>query len=170
MPDKNNNIYLYEALELKNEYQRKINTLENLLPEKTNTGYSGSTYKPEYNVEKVRGEISSLKTKLMKLNEEIQKTNFEVTVNTCDGEVSISTLLARRKELDNEITETKSLLQRSAFSTVTHMEERDIEEKPDLEFDKVYKKLENQREKFREFNRKIRKVQYETTLNFKDEK
>ena len=37
MPDQNNKIYLYEALELRAEYNSRLNTYKDLLPEAQNT-------------------------------------------------------------------------------------------------------------------------------------
>ena len=82
MPDKKNNLFLYEALELRGEYKSRISTLKKLLPENVNqrSPFGGSDLnKPVKNFEpkKVREKIKKLEYKQRKLNNAIQLANFE---------------------------------------------------------------------------------------------
>ena len=101
MPAQNNNIYLYEALELRAEYQSRLSTVKNLLPEvqtrDSSWGRSNNDirYSPikEFDVENLRKEIKNLEYKQRKLNNAIQKANYETYINFNGQEINLTEAL-----------------------------------------------------------------------------
>ncbi len=181
MPDEKNNIYLYEAIELRAEYNSRLETLRSLLPE--NQGQTGGglysrnsannqKLKPinEFKVDDIRNKIKKLESKNRKLNNAIQKTNFETYINFKEREINLTEALELRKNINEEIKSLSKQLKKSAYKKVIYKEERDIIEKPDLSYERVRKELEEKRIEFRQLNRKLRKISFETSINFKDEK
>ena len=87
MPDKKGNLYLYEAIELRSEYDRHVELLRGLflasLPESavSLTAMMKKKRRLQTSIRK-RSERGSriLQTKRVKLNQEIQKTNFETEI------------------------------------------------------------------------------------------
>ncbi len=83
MPDKKGNLYLYEAIELRNEYDRHVELLEGLLGESSkkrrlfNDDDEDKDPAADFNQKEIENRLKKLQTKRVKLNQEIQKTNFE---------------------------------------------------------------------------------------------
>ena len=83
MPDENNKLYLYEALELRAEYDARIKTLKDCLPEtRQNRNRSffnrdeEGQYRPNsgFDISGVRDQIKALEYKRRKLNSAIEQT------------------------------------------------------------------------------------------------
>jgi ribosomal protein S20 len=178
MPDDKNNIYLYEAFELRAEYNSSIETLKNLLPEAQNQDHSfyksinNEKYQPidEFNVKGLREEIKILEIKKRKLNNEIQKTNFNTNIEFNDQEINLAEALELRKSINEEIKDLSNQLTKAAYRKIIYKEDRDIVEEPDLSFVGIENSLKEKRLEFRELNRKLRKKSFETLINYQDEK
>ncbi|MFW5962383.1 MAG: hypothetical protein ACOCQR_02095 [bacterium] len=177
MPDDKNNLYLYEALELRGEYESRIVTLKKLLPE--NKSFRGDVfdrgdsnkYKPveALDVNAVRENIDKLEIRQRKLNSAIQLTNFKNKLNIYREEMSIADALAYRKTVNEKIKELSGQLSEAAYIKVIYKEDRDVEIKPTLDFVDIQKKITENRLIFRELNRKLRRISFEITVDFKDE-
>lgn len=85
MPDAKNRLLLYEALELRAEYDARIKTLKECLPEaKQNRGRFSilrdkeglDRPSPDFNVVEAREQLRKLEIKRRKLNSAIQQANF----------------------------------------------------------------------------------------------
>ncbi|MBE0479007.1 hypothetical protein IBX65_07840 [Candidatus Aerophobetes bacterium] len=178
MPDEKNNLYLFEAIELRAEYDARVKTLSSLLPENRETGGFLSRKEGEYDVEKpvegfdvegVRSEIKTLRTKRRKLNSEIQKTNFNRTVKVGENTFPLAEALEVRKQAGEDIKELARQLKDSSYTKVIYKEERDIVKKPEREFTRIEKELEERRTLFRNINRVLHAANHQYTVNFKDE-
>lgn len=178
MPDEKNNLYLFEAIELRSEYDARIKTLSSLLPENRESGGYFSRKNSEYDVEKpvddfdvekTRNEIKTLRTKRRKLNNEIQKTNFNRTIKVGENTLTLAEALELRKQINEDIKELANQLKESAYAKVIYKEERDIVKKPKRNFTEVEKELEEKRILFRNINRGLHRANHEYRVNFKDE-
>jgi hypothetical protein len=85
MPDGKSNIYLYEAIELRAEYDARIQTFKSLLPEARQNrdrlsfrGDAEMRHQPvaAFSIEAVREELNKLAVKKRKLNNAIQRANL----------------------------------------------------------------------------------------------
>jgi len=178
MPDQNNKIYLYEALELRAEYNSRLNTYKDLLPEAQNTGsglWDSSDdvrYRPveEFDVENLREKIKNLEYKQRKLNNAIQEANYETFIEYNGREINLTEALDLRKAVNDEIKELRKKLQKAAYEKVIYKEDRDIVEEPEISYTKMEKELEKKRKEFRKLNRKLREISFATVIDFKDEK
>ena len=179
MPDESNNIYLYEALELRSEYESRLNTLKELLPESQNGdsslwrgNHNDRKYVPieELDMEELREKIKNLELKKRKLNNAIQKTNFETYINFQGKEINLTEALDLRKVVNEDIANLSKKLKKSAYKKIIYKEDRDIVEKPELYYKKVKNELEKKRIEFRNLNRKLRKISLKTVVDYKDEK
>lgn len=177
MPDKDNNLFLYEALELRSEFKARIETLKSLLPENNlwdNNVYNRSKDENKepvdtLDLDDIEKEIESLEKKGRKLNNAIQARNFNTTIKINNEEMSIAEALELRKATNEKIKELADKLKKSAYKKVIYKEDRNIEKEPNANFHDVFAELEKKRLLFRELNRKIRKVGYEITVDFIDE-
>jgi len=178
MPDEKNNLYLFEAVELRSEYDARVKTLSSLLPESRESGGYFSRKNGEYDVEKpvdnfdieeIRAKIKSLRTKRRKLNSEIQKTNFNRTIKVEENTLTLAEALELRKQINEDIKELANQLKESVYAKVIYKEERDIVKKPKRDFAEVEKELEKKRILFRNINRSLHRANHEYTVNFKDE-
>ena len=178
MPNEKNNLYLFEAVELRSEYDARIKTLGFLLPENREREGFLSRRNSEYDVEKpvegfdieeVRSEIKSLRTKRRKLNNEIQKTNFNRTIKVEENSLVLAEALELRKLTNEDIKELASQLKDCAYAKIVYKEERDIVKKPRRDFTEVKKELEEKRLLFRNINRALHGANHEYTVSFKDE-
>lgn len=178
MPDERNNLYLYEAIELRSEYDARIKVLRSVLPEARETRDRFAfrredevRYRPSagFNVDDARDELNRLSIKRRKLNVAIQKVNFDARVRAGRDEVSLSEALELRKLVNEQIGELSTQLAKSAYDRVLYKEERDIVEAPDVPYADVREQLEDKRRQFRELNRNLRAAAHEVVVDFKDE-
>ena len=178
MPDSDKRLLIYEALELRSEYDAQIETLRKCLPESRNSsrasflerGDAGS-YRPADAVDpaELRREIRALEHKRHKLNAAIQAANFTNTVRVGGEEVTLAEALELRKAANTRVGELGSQLVRSAAVRVVHKEDRDIEEAPDVSFADARRELQEAREEFRRLNRALREASYRVPVDFTDE-
>jgi hypothetical protein len=177
MPDNKNNLYLYEALELRAEYDARIKTLKSLLPEarenrdKFSFRDEETRYRPvaAFNVDEVREALNKLALKKRKLNNAIQRANFDSKMTIGGQEMNLAETLELRKAVNEQLGELNTQLLSSAYERVIYKEGRDIVEGPTVEYAKALKALEEKRLLFRELNRKLRAAAHEIAIEFKDE-
>jgi len=178
MPDAKNNLYLYEALELRAEYDARIKELKGLIPEARET--RGRLFlrhdedvrqRPAagFRVDEVRDQLNALGIKKRKLNAAIQKVNFDTQIATRGDEMSLSEALDLRKTVNAEIGELSAQLASSAYERVVYKEERDIVEAPERSYEQVQRALDDKRLLFRQLNRSLRAVAHDVVVEFKDE-
>jgi len=177
MPDQNGDLYLFEAIELRHEYDRHIKLIENLL------GESGSRRErlfrsseeeerepaADFDPDELEQRLKKVQTKRIKLNQVIQKANFDIRVD-CDGEkISIAEGLEIRKKL---LADQEALSQRvlsSAYKRIIHKEERDIVREPTQPFRKSYEEFQDNLKKLRHLVTQIHIANHANTVKFKDE-
>ena len=178
MSETNDKLRLYEALELRAEYDARITTLKDCLPEtRQNRGRliwdreEGGKLRPssDFNMVVVRDQIRSLEFKRRKLNSAIQEANFQHRIHFSGNAISLNEALEIRKGLNRELGELHSQVVDSAYQRVIYKEDRDIVEPNELSYAQSTTILEGARLTFRELNRKIRAATFEVELDFRDE-
>lgn len=107
-------LLIYEALELRSEYDAQIETLRKCLPESRNSSRAAflergdtGTYRPAPGVDpaELRREIRALEHKRHKLNAAIQAANFTNTVAVGGEDVTLAEALELRKAANTRIGE-----------------------------------------------------------------
>lgn len=177
MSNNRNNIYLYEALELRGEYQARLASLKALLPEKRPIKHGlwdrdKNEHKepaPGFEPAKVRETIRKLEYKIRKLNTAIQQVNFANMIQVEEEQMSIAEALEMRKAINNEFAGLQKILENSAYRTVIYKEERNITEEPEEDFIEVSKKIDEKRLLFRDLNRKLRAASFSIKVPYNDE-
>ena len=179
MPDSKNNLYLYEALELRAEYDARAKTLKNMLPEAKENRDRFSFHRDDevkyrpvaaFNVDAVRDELNALSIKSRKLNNAIQRANFDGRLTVGGEEQTLSEALEFRKSVNEKIGELSTQLANAAYERVVYKEERDIVEPPEVSYEQARRQLEEQRLLFRALNRALRAAAHVIVIEFKDEK
>jgi hypothetical protein len=179
MPDEKNNLYLFEALELRAEYDARIKTLKDCLPEsrKNRDRFSFSRdddkrIQPsdEFDVKKARKQVRDWENKKRKLNSAIQKANFSHQVQYQGETIDLSEALEMRKGLNETIGEHHTQVVDSSFQRVIYKEDRDIVEPNELSYTEAVKNLEESRLRFRELNWNIRLASFTVVVDYFDEK
>jgi chromosome segregation ATPase len=178
MPDTKNNLFLFEAIELRAELDARLKTLEALLPEARENRDRFAFRRDDaervrpvasFDVAECRAEIAALEGKKRKLNNAIQRANFERRITVASEEMSLSEALDLRKSINQRIGELTSQLREAAYERIVYKEERDIVEPPDRDFGEVRQTLDERRRLFRDLNRRLRAVAFEVIVEFKDE-
>jgi len=127
-------LYLYEALELRAEYDGRIKTLKDCLPEtRQNRGRSFFSRDDEgmrrpsgdFDLADFRKKLRNLEIKRRKLNSAIQKTNFNYSIDLFGESINLSEALETRKGLNERIGELHSQVVDSAYVKVIYKEGRD---------------------------------------------
>ena len=179
MSDKNGNLYLFEAIELRNEYDRHIKLLEDLMGEsrsKRDRLFSNSNSDEEqtepaadFDQKGLEEKLKKLQTKRVKLNQAIQMANFKAQIDYNGENVSIAEALEIRKNLlaDNEAISQRALS--AAYKRIIHKEERDIVHEPRHFFQKTYEDFQDNLKKLRHMVNQIHIVNHKATVVFKDE-
>jgi len=177
MKDKKKTLYLYEALELRSEYDARIKTLKDCLPEsKQNRDRFSFTRddgmrrpSPDFDVASARKDLRKIEIKRRKLNSSIQRTNFNHFINFNGDSINLSEALEMRKALNEQIGEFHNQVVTSSYQKVIYKEGRDIVEENEISYAEAVKNLEQARLAFRELNRKLRLASFETLADFQDE-
>ncbi len=178
MPDDKNNLYLYEAIELRAEYDARLKELRTLLPEaKENRdrffvrGDDESKRRPApgFSLAAVREELNALAGRKRTLNNAIQRANFDSRVTVAGETMSLSEALELRKAVNEQIGELSSQLAKAAYERVVYKEERDIVEAPEVSYAELRKELDEKRRLFRALNRNLRAAAHDIVVEFRDE-
>jgi hypothetical protein len=175
---KKRKLYLYEALELRAEFDARIKTLKNCLPEtrqnrdkfifsRDDEGMRRPS--ADFDLAEARRKLRKLETKRRKLNSAIQKTNFDYHIDFASESINLSEALETRKGLSERIGELHTQLINSAYQKVIYKEGRDIVEESEIPYTECVENLEEARLAFRELNRKLRLASFEATVDFEDE-
>ena len=173
-----NKLYLYEALELRSEYDARIRTFKDCLPEsRQNRDRSFFSMEdnfrhqpaPDFDVADVRWQLGKLEVKRRKLNTAIQQANFDNRVEFRGESINLNEALEARKELNEQIGDLRSQVVNSACVRIICKEGREIVEKNELSYTECINDLESARLAFRNLNRKLRKASFETLIRFEDE-
>jgi hypothetical protein len=175
MPDKKGNLYLYEALELRAGYDRHIDLLESLIgvsSKKSGFFREDDEYKEpsaDFNQKEIQEILKNLQTKRVKLNQELQKANFETKIEYKGEKISVAEALETRKNLLEDIKATAERVKNSSFKRVIHKEERDIVQEPQHRFREIYTEYKDNIQQLRQLVKRIHFANYLATVKFKDE-
>ena len=177
MKEKKKTLYLYEALELRSEYDARIKTLKDCLPEsKQNRDRFSFTRddgirrpSPDFDVASARKDLRKIEIKRRKLNSSIQRTNFNHFITFNGDSINLSEALEMRKALNEQIGEFHNQVVTSSYLRVIYKEGRNIVEENEISYADAVKNLEQARLAFRELNRKLRLASFETLADFQDE-
>jgi len=171
-------LYLYEALDLRSEYDSRIKTLKDCLPETRQNRDRFSLTRdddgrrrpsPNFDVAEARRQLRKLEYKRRKLNSAIQQANFNHHIDFGEESIHLSEALEARKALNELIGELHTQVVNSAYQRVIYKEGRDIVEQSELSYTECAQNLEEARLAFRELNRKLRLASFEALVDFKDE-
>ncbi len=178
MPTEQNRLYLYEALELRAEYDARIKTLRDCLPETRRNRDRLGMYRNEelqlraaddFDVAAVQESLRALEHKRRKLNNAIQRANYAHTVNATGELLDLSEALEVRKGMSDRIGELHTQSVQSAYVRVIYKEGRDIVEPNDATFAASMAQLESVRRAFRDLNRALRAASFTVVVDFTDE-
>jgi len=171
-------LYIYEALELRAEYDARIKTIKDMLPETrqnrdrfflTRDDDGRRRPSPDFDLAEVRRQLRKLEVKRRKLNSAIQQANFDSRVEYREESINLSEALEARKSLNEQIGELHTQVVNSAYEKVIYKEGRDIVEENELSYTSSVNDLDLARLAFRELNRRLRKASFETLVEFTDD-
>jgi hypothetical protein len=175
---KTRKLFIYEALELRAEYDARIKTFKDTLPE-TRQNRDRSFFarvedgrrrpSPEFDMAEVRQQLRKLEVKRRKLNSAIQQANFNNQVEYRGESINLNEALETRKYLNEQIGELHTQVVDSAYEKIIYKEGRDIVEENELSYSSSVNDLDDTRLAFRELNRKLRKASFDTLVEFEDE-
>ena len=171
-------LYIYEALELRAEYDARIKTCKDTLPETrqnrdrlffTRDDDGRRRPSPDFDMAEVRQQLRTLEVKRRKLNSAIQQANFNSLVEYRGESINLNEALETRKSLNEQIGELHTQVVNSAFEKVIYKEGRDIVEENELSYTSSVNDLDHARLAFRELNCILRKASFETRIEFADD-
>ena len=176
MPDKKGNLYLYEAIELRNEYNSHVELLEGLLGEPSKKrGFfhddddNDKDLAADFNQKEIGNRLKKLQTKRVKLNQEIQKTNFDTQIEYEGTAISIAEALEVRKNLLGDIKAIAARVEKSSYRRVIHKEGRDIVQEPRHKFTETYIEYQDSLWHLRHLVTQVHAANHSATVNYKDE-
>ena len=178
MKEKKKPLYLYEALELRSEYDARIRTLKDCLPESKQNRDRFSFGRDDEGIRRAstdfdavsaRKELRNIEIKRRKLNSSIQKSNFNHLIDFHGESINLNEALEMRKALNEQIGELHNQVVGSSYQKVIYKEGRDIVEENEISYTDAVKNLDQGRLAFRELNRKLRLASFETLVDFQDE-
>ena len=175
MVDEKGNLYLYEAIELRNEYDRHIGLLQSLLGEYSQkrglfkNDDEDKEPTTDFDLKETEEKLKKLQTKRVKLNQKIQETNFEAKIDSEGEHISIAEALVLRKNLLADLNGVSARVEKSSYRRVIHKEERDIYQEPRHKFEDTYKEYRKCLQQLRRLVNQIHAVNHRATVKFKDE-
>jgi hypothetical protein len=177
MPDNKGNLYLFEAIELRKEYDRCIKLLEQLLGgeqgKQDRLFHRGDEEKREpsadFDLGKMEENLKSIQTKRVKLNQAIQLANFEYKIEHEGETIPIAEALELRKNLAYDLEVISKRVLDSAYTRIIHKEGRDIVHEPRHGFKQSHEEFQNRLKKLRNLVIKIHQANHAYCVSFKDE-
>lgn len=176
MPDKKGNLYLYEAIELRTEYDRHAELLEGLIggvSSKKRGFFSDDSDDKDpaadFDQKEVENRLKNLQTKRVKLNQEIQKKNFETQIAHEGRGISIAEALEVRKNLISDIKAISARVEKSSYRRVIHKEGRDIVQEPRHKFAEAYGEYRDKLRHLRNLANQVHAANHTAMVNYKDE-
>jgi len=177
MPDIKNKLYLYEAIELRREYELRNKILNDLLSKQFGNikeyrrHYDVQKFVkiPELDISEIRKKIRKIEFKKRKLHVAIQKINNTSKLTINKETMTLNEAVHLRKATHDRIKILRNLLNDAAYKKIIYKEGRNIEKIPYESFKETEEQLESNLLLFRELNRRIRKISFEKTVDFKDE-
>lgn len=178
MAEHTRKLLMYEALELRAEYDARLKTLKDCLPEarQSRRAFSferdeGHTLRPApgFSATTVKERIRGLETRRRKLNAAIQQANFSHSFSHDGEEICLAEALESRKALNERLGELHTQVVSAAYERVIYKEDRDIVEPNDVSYDESDAELDRSRLEFRRLNRAIRSASHEVSVEFRDE-
>ncbi len=127
MKDKKMALYLYEALELRAEYESRIKTLKDCLPEtkqnrdRFSFGRDDAGIRrpsPDFDVASAREDLRKQELKRRKLNSAIQQANFNHFIDFKGDSINLNEALETRKALNERIGEFHNQVVTSSYQRV----------------------------------------------------
>jgi len=170
MPDEKMRLFLFEALELRSEYDARIKTLRACFP-KSKKNRDGVRLQPsmDFDVSLARKQVQALENKKRRLNSAIQEANFNYQVQFQGDTINLNDALELRKSLNEALGELHTLVVNASVQRVIYKEGREILEPNEISYTETSKEIEETRQLFRELNRKIRQASLTVTVEFRDE-
>ncbi|KKK87464.1 hypothetical protein LCGC14_2752990, partial [marine sediment metagenome] len=158
-------------------YDRHISVIKGILEHDTNnrdyfsrsSGDETREYDEEFDYKHFERELKTIETKLVKLNQAIQLSNYGATITFKGEEMSLAEALELRKKYLHDLPGLKERVTRAAFKTTVHKEVRDIVQRPKHSFKDTYKEYLEQLEGLRTLKGLIHSANHATTVKFKDE-
>jgi hypothetical protein len=175
MPDKNGNLYLCEAIELRSEYDRHVELLGGLLGESSrkrslfHNDDENRDPSADFNQREVEKILKKLQTKRVRLNQEIQKVNFSTEIEYEGAKISIAEALEIRKNLIDDIKAIAGRVEKSAYRRVIHKEGRDIVQEPRRKFTETYKEYQDSLQQLRRLVTQVHASNHTAAVSYKDE-
>jgi hypothetical protein len=178
MPNKKDKLFLFEALELRAEFDARLKTLKDCLPESKQSrsrlsfGVNEEGVRrpsPDFDIALARQSLRKMEFKRRKLNSAIQQANFNHFIEFEGDSINLNEALEVRKALNEQIGELHQQAVSSAYQRVIYKEGRDIVEENEVSYRECSEKLEQARVSFRNLNRLLRRSSFETTVDFQDE-
>jgi hypothetical protein len=176
MPDKKGNLYLYEAIELRNEYDRHVQLLEGLLGGESSKKRGLFIHEDEdkepsadFDQKEIGERLKKLQTKCVRLNHEIQKANFETQIEYEGKKISIAEALEVRKNLLGDIDAIAARVEKSSHRRVIYKEGRDIIQEPRYKFIEAYKEYQESISRLRGLVTQIHAANHSASVVYKDE-
>lgn len=174
MPDRKDNLYLFEAIELRNEYDRHITLIEQLITGDDRGVFYRSDEEDkepadDFDALLFKQELKKLQTKRVKLNQAIQKANFTYTFGYDGEKITLAEALEIRKNLLADTEALSKQVVEAAYKRIIHKEERDIVRNARYSFTQSYEQYQDTLKKLRKLVHAIHILNHESTVDFKDE-
>lgn len=170
MPDEKGNLYIFEGIGLRDEFDGHIKLLERLLEgeraKRDCMFHMGDNEEREPAMEE---SLKKLQTKRVKLNQAIQVANFQYQIEYRGEEISVAEALELRKNILSDLEALSDRVVKSAYTRVIHKEERDIVHKPRRPFKDSYEEYRKVLRRFRGLVTRIHKTNHTGVVKFKDE-
>lgn len=171
-------LYMHEALELRNTYDRVLGLFKHILsPAKSSRDFypvrtdssTNTEFDDDFNVKEAEEDIKKLETKRVKLNQAIQVCNFTNTLEYMGSKISIAEALEFRKGLIAEVEDLTEKVKNAAVKEVVHKEERDIERRSKYPYRETYAKYRQKLKDLRGLNNAIHRFNHTAKVDYKDE-
>lgn len=176
MPDEHGNLYLFEAIELRNSYDRHIKLLEQVFADrqaKTGGLFRNDEEEREpsegVDLKEIERSLKKLQTKRVKLNQAIQIANFQHHIAVQGDEVTLAEALELRKNMLADLAAMAQRVDNSAYKRIIHKEERDIVHEPRHTFQHSYDEYLKLLSAFRSLVTDIHRANHKVVVNFRDE-
>lgn len=174
MPNKSGKLFIFEAIELRNQYDANISILKDLLDQKITNNYGITLSHDEQDCEyrfdekQMQIELKKLQTKRVILNQAIQVANLKTIIEYDNEEISLTNALEIKKNMFKELFYLKRLLFELGYKKTTHKEYRDVVYEPPESFDKKFSEYLEMLKNQKKLKNSIHIANHQNLVNFRD--
>lgn len=176
MAESNKQLLLHEAIALRHEYDERIKFWQGFAGEDAERNRFLSVEREEkkepakgFKLSDTEDELKKVQSKRVKINQEIQKANYNTQIEFLGEIISLAEALEIRKNLKKDAELLQAQAHKAAYKIIIHKEERDIAHEPKHDYAETRDKYLALLKNLRHLEGQLHEANHKTLVGYRDE-